>query len=495
MSIPKEILAVERPTNTVVYVTSAGNYGVKKRIGCRYVNGKNRPINGPTVGHIIDGKYVPIEEKKEDTSSMAPALLDWADARLCEDLFSDMIPEFEKVYSHDDAMKLYAMAVLRVCDPDVKDCELQERYADSFLSVLHPGIPLSRNTVSKFLSDIGKQLPLIYEFMQNRAEKVGIDHHLLIDGTLKSDDSAVNSLSDFSYKTRLKNRNDISVLYAFDLERQEPVCSLCYPGNMLDVTSYSDFIEKCGISEGIIVADKGFPVSAIRKQLKEREGLHYLSPLRRNDLMIKDHDMLSFEGILTNERENIQYRKCSLPDGRFLYSFRDPARALKEESDYLRNRKRNNDYDADNYRKKRGSFGTIVFVSDTDLTPSQAWRCYASRWEIELVMRFYKHALDFDDTREHTDYSVYASEFVDFLSETLTYRMINRFKEKGLLETQTYSKMLKTLKRAKKVRIGDEWKLVRINPAEEERLKKLGLLPGDGPRPKRKRGRPRKQAL
>lgn len=43
MSVPKEILAVERPTNTVVYVTSAGNYGVKKRVGCRYVNGRNVP--------------------------------------------------------------------------------------------------------------------------------------------------------------------------------------------------------------------------------------------------------------------------------------------------------------------------------------------------------------------------------------------------------------------------------------------------------------------
>ena len=30
MPVPKEILAVERPTKTVVYVTSAGNYGVKK---------------------------------------------------------------------------------------------------------------------------------------------------------------------------------------------------------------------------------------------------------------------------------------------------------------------------------------------------------------------------------------------------------------------------------------------------------------------------------
>jgi|GEM_PF-3462327 len=59
MPVPKEILAVERPTKTVVYVTSAGNYGVKKRVGCRYVNGRNVPVNGPTVDHIIGGKYVP----------------------------------------------------------------------------------------------------------------------------------------------------------------------------------------------------------------------------------------------------------------------------------------------------------------------------------------------------------------------------------------------------------------------------------------------------
>lgn len=493
--MPKEILAPERPTNTVVYATSAGNYGVKKRIGCRYVNGKNRPVNGPTVGHIIDWKYVPTEEKKKDASSMAPALLDWADARLCDDLFSDMIPELEEVYSHGDAMKLYAMAVLGVCDPDAKGCELHERYADSFLSVLHPGIPLSRNAVSKFLSDIGKRLPLVYEFMQNRAEKAGAGRRLLIGGTLKGGGSTASSLPGFSHKARPKNRNGISALCAFGLERQGPVCSLRYPGNTLDVTSYSDFIEKRGVSKGIVVADKGFPVPATGNRPKGGGGLRRLSPPRRNDLTIKDRDMLPLEGILANEREGIQYRKRSLPDGRFLYSFRDPARAPKEEGDYLRSRKRNSGYDADNYGKKSGSFGAIVFVGDADLTPSRAWRCYASRWEIELVMRFYEHALGFDDTREHTDYSVYASEFVDFLSEALTCRMINRFKEKGLLETQTYSKMLKALKRAKKARIGDEWKLVGINPAEEERLKKLGLLPVDGPQPKRKCGRPRKQAL
>ena len=289
------------------------------------------------------------------------------------------LAEIEEVYSHDDAMKLYAMAVLRVCNPDVKDCELQEKYQDSFLSEFHPGIPLSRNTASKFLSDIGKQLSMIYAFMRKRAEKVGIDHHLLIDGTLKSNDSTINTLSDYSYKSRLRNRNDISVLYAFDLEKGELVCSLCYPGDMLDATAYSDFINRCGISGGIIVADKGFPVSAIEDRLKKNGNLHYLSPLKRSSLMIRDHAMLSFEGVLADGRRNIQYKKHPLSDGRFLYSFRNSVRAMKEESDYLRNRRKNRDYDSGNYEKKIRSFGTIVFVSDTDLTPSQAWQCYSSR--------------------------------------------------------------------------------------------------------------------
>ena len=226
MAIPQEILEIERPKNTVVYVTSSGKYGVKKRIGCKRMNGKNIPINGPTIGHIINGEYVPI--KNVNISSVSPALLDFADYKLCEDLFNDMIDELLEVFSNSDAIKLYAMAILRTCNPDVKDNELQEKYENSFLSIFHPNVPLSKNTVSKFLSDLGKQLPMIYKFMQNRAKKVGIDHHLLIDGTLKNNDSTINTLSDYSYKSKIKNRNDISVLYAFDLERREPVCSLCY---------------------------------------------------------------------------------------------------------------------------------------------------------------------------------------------------------------------------------------------------------------------------
>ena len=108
------------------------------------------------------------------------------------------------------------------------------------------------------------------------------------------------------------------------------------------------------------------------------------------------------------------------------------------------------------------------------------------------MMRFYKHALEFDDTREHSTYSVYGSEFVDFLSETLTYRLLNKFKDTKLLEELTYSKILKILKRAKKVEVNNEWKLLKINPYEEKVLKKLNVLETTTEQQKRKRGRPRK---
>ncbi|UNT94318.1 hypothetical protein [Allobaculum sp. Allo2] len=65
--------------------------------------------------------------------------------------------------------------------------------------------------------------------MKNRAAKVGIDDHLLIDGTLKSNDSRQNTLSEFSRKARLKGRRDISVLYAFDLEKWSPSVRSAFP--------------------------------------------------------------------------------------------------------------------------------------------------------------------------------------------------------------------------------------------------------------------------
>ena len=497
MPIPTEILSVDRPKNTVViaYGRDRNRYAVRRRVGCKYVGGRHVPVNGPTIGHIVGGLYVPIAaDAIPDVSYSDVAMKDWAEYQLAEQVFSGMLAELQEVYSPGDSLKIYCISVLRVCRPGVKDCELKEAYENSFLSELHPGVALSRNTVSTFLNDVGKACSRITRFMRNRTARVKADHHLLVDGTLKSDESRVNSLSDYSRKARTKGTRDISVLYAFDLEEMEPTCSKGFPGNMLDLTSYEAFIVENDIRSGVIVADKGFPSESAAACFGGRPDLHYLNPVKRNSKLIDSHHMLDFTGMLS-EREGITFRKerCAGKE-KWLYSFRDSRRAAKEEHDWLVRAKKNGDYSLDALREKQRSFGTIVLESDLDLPPLTAFRAYDDRWEIEIVMRYYKSACEFDETRVQDDYSVIGSEFCDFLATVLTFRLLKAFDRACLLEKLTYGKIMDVLRRAKKTRLpGEEWKLVRINPSQEEMLRKLGLLPQIEAQPKRKRGRPRKK--
>ena len=495
MPIPKEVLAVTRPKNTVViaYGKDKNLYSVRQRVGCRNDNGRHLPVNGPTVGHIVDLKYIPINDAEPVDISLSPIdLKDWANIVLCDRLFKGIQEELFAVYSNADALKIYCISVLRVCNPGIKDYELKEAYETSFLSEIYPGIALSKNTVSTFLNDLGKTCSRIVQFMRNRTAAVVMDHHLLVDGTLKSDESRVNSLSEFSRKARTKGTRDISVLYAFDLEEMEPVCSKCFPGNMLDATSYSAFIRENHITKGIIVGDKGCPESAAHDQFEANPDLHYLNPVKRNSKLIERHNMLDFTGILTGY-EGITYRKekCTGTE-KWLYSYRDSRKAAQEEADWLRRAKKDGTYKLENLREKQKTFGTIVLECDLELPPETAYKAYDSRWEIEIVMRFYKSACEFDETRVQDDYSVIGSEFCDFLSTILTFRLMKQFDRANLLEERTYKKLMSVLERAKKVKTeGEDWRLIRINPSQEEILQELDLLPKPEKPPKKKPGRPK----
>ena len=496
MPIPKEILDVERPVNTIViaYGKDKNHYAVRKRIGCRNDNGRHLPVNGPTIGHIINGKYVPLDVR--DVSRTDVDLKDWANVVLCDQLFHNMLDELQKVYSYNNAVKVYVITILRVCFPGIKDYELQEAYEESFLSELYHDVPLSKNTVSAFMNDLGKAYSRVVQFMRNRTAAVKADDHLLIDGTLKSDESECNSLSGFSRKARVKGTRDISVLYAFDLETMTPVCSKCFPGNMIDAVSYDRFIDENHIRKGLIVGDKGFPASSIRELVKKYPNLHFMNPVKRNCKLIEKYDLYSYDGVL-KDCEGITYKIAYCKEEKkWLYSFRDARMAAKEEHDYLERAKKKPEFNNKEFEKKQKEFGTVVLECDEKMTAEIAYRTYAERWNIELVMRFYKSACEFDETREHDDYSVLGSEFCDFLATVLTYRLLHRFDDLKLLEQMTYKKIMAVLKRAKKINLPEEgWTMVKMNPSQVNVLTQLGLL-GEVPQPvKRKRGRPRKSAV
>ena len=94
----------------------------------------------------------------------------------------------------------------------------------------------------------------------------------------------------------------------------------------------------------------------------------------------------------------------------------------------------------------------------------------------------------------HNDYSVISSEFCDFLSSLLTYKLINYFDKCGLFNSMTYKKIMKLLEQAKKVDLPKKgWTLRKISKNLEEMLVKLELLQIQKSS-ERKRGRPKKNS-
>lgn len=224
---------------------------------------------------------------------------------VCDDITDDLLAVYDagKVYS------IMSLAIIRVIRPSTPLSRVSTHYRRTFTSIFFPGASVSQNSLGNLIDYLGVDEDRRKAFFLKRISSVMAEHHIAIDGTLKQDNSTVNDLSAFSYKARVKNTKDISVIYAYDIEKMEPVCAQVFPGNCIDASAYSTFIRNNNIDKGIIVADKGFPPSKIKDELNSRPNLHFLTPIKRNDVRIKDNDMLSFQGVLSGIAANVLYCK------------------------------------------------------------------------------------------------------------------------------------------------------------------------------------------
>ena len=204
--------------------------------------------------------------------------------------------------------------------------------------------------------------------------------------------------------------------------------------------------------------------------------------------MLTSHTLTGYEGITYTKYHDLETNK-------YYYSYRDVIKASIEESDWLKQAVKKKNYSLKTLEKKRRYFGTIVLESesDLDLDPVVIYKMYMTRWEIEVVAKYYKNTCDFDETRVHNDYSVIGSEFCNFLATIITFRLIKKFDQADLLKNSNYGKIMKLLDRAMKVRDKkDQWKLVNLNKGELEKLVQLSLIQSPSKPGERKVGRPKK---
>ncbi len=495
MGVPEEIRAVSRPKNTIVFEMKNGGYGVRERKGNRYVKGKHtQPINGKVIGHIVNGKYIPLVSKQPDE----PTFLSFGSAALVKECAVGIQDDLMKIYPLETSLTLMAMAMLKVIRPSIVCGRYATEYQRSFVSEYVPNCHLSRNTIHERLNDVGMDGNSRKKFYMSRMTNLPTGHHVAIDGTLRQDESIVNSLSGYSYKSRIKGTKDVSVIYAYDIETKEPLCSTVFPGNSIDASSYHQFITENGVNKGIIVSDKGFPVSAIEDILKQNTDLHFLTPLRRNDTRIETNRMLDFEEVVDGVEGDIVAKKAKIKEGRYLYSFKDMSTAGKEAHDFVKHAK-NDEFNPEKYAKKKDSFGVITLESDLNMTCREAYLCYAERWKLELVFRAYKNDEYIDKTSVQGDYAVIGMEFVNFLSTLITTRVIEKMRNSGLLKKYSYDEIMEDLSSAWREKEGEsdhpsenDGNWIHTIPSVMEEMKMLGLLKEKMEEKKKGRGRPKK---
>ena len=522
MAVPAEIRAVPRPKNTIVDDSGREGpkrYAVRERSYTKYVAGGNpRPHNGKVVGHIIDMKYVPTGEAPAKEAA-APDMLSYGASALVKSVTQDLKEDLLAVYDPSDAFAMMSLATLKVIKPAITASRMKTHYMRTFVCKDYPGAALSQNSVGSLLQRIGMDGSRRKLFYQRRMAATASDHHIAIDGTLKQDNSKVNDLSAYSRKARVRGCSEVSVLYAYDIERMEPICAEVFPGNSIDASSYPAFIRDNDIRKGIIVADKGFPPSKIKAELTERPDLHFLTPIRRNDVRIKDNDMLSFEGVLTGIEGHVVYKKNQIKGGRYLYAFKDAKKAAAEEASYLANAEKKGTFSQESYAKKKEVFGVIVLESDQDLEPKAAYLCYEDRWLLELVFNRYKSDECLDHTDVQGDFSVIGGEFINFISTVATCRIIRKAQDAGLLDRMSFGELMDDLSSAWRKTdapaepatddggwvhtlkvVFDELEALGLSkPVPKPEPKKRGRKPKPKDhaeqKPKNKRGRPRKDAL
>lgn len=471
MAVPPEILAVERPKNTRVK-QSGSRFLVIKRT-CKRIDGRNVPVELGTIGEIVDGRYV---EKRSEPRPKGVDIKDYGEVALCSSCADELLPELAKVWDIADAKRLYAIAVLRAAYGDVKNRDLQMQYETSYMSEMIPGLHMSENTVSKFLQEIGKAYSFISEFMTNRV-KAFAGRRIVIDGMLKDYNSDTGSMSEFSRKGRIKGSRDISLMYAYDIEKMEPIAAKPYPGNMLDQSAIHDFVDEYKINSGMLILDKGFLSEAFIDNAESQDGLSYVIPLKKDSALIARYGMDNPKEHLSGFKERvILYKKERMSNGKYLYAFRDPKEAYEQEVGYVQHAAKKESYDSEKYCDRKSQFGLIVFRSSADLDPLAVYSAYADRWDIEVMFNMYKNIIDRDTVNVHGDYSMYATEFINFLSVLIASRVKMRINGAKLNEKYSYKQIFKYLSKYKKVKVGDKkWQSATMLKYIQETATLLGI--------------------
>ena len=157
MKVPEEIRKVKRPVNTIVEDSGRDGpkrYSVRERSAVKYVLGKNpQPHNGKVVVHIINFKFVPVDNKA--STEAKPKMLSYGSVALAKSVCDDITDDLLAVYDAGKVYSIMSLAIIRVIRPSTPLSRVSAHYRRTFTSVFFPGAAVSQNSLGNLIDYLG----------------------------------------------------------------------------------------------------------------------------------------------------------------------------------------------------------------------------------------------------------------------------------------------------------------------------------------------------
>lgn len=354
---------------------------------------------------------------------------------------------------------------------------MQYYFAQSFMSEYYKSISLAPKHISALLETVGQSREKITSYFK---ELIKPGEHVLIDVTAIHTKSESLSLAKKGYNSSGNFDPQANLLMIFSNTLMSPAYYRLLPGNVRDVKAFKLSLVESGISDAILIADKGFYSESNVEQL-EAEGLQYIVPLRRNSSHI------SYEPLNKSHKEGMdgffKYRERYIWFYQQRWGNRDIIVFLnndlknEEEQDYLdRIQTHPEKYTYEEFKEKSKAFGTFAVLTNlTGKTAEDIYNLYKARINIECAADTLKNLLQADKSYMRDATSLEGWMFINFLALVWYYKIYQLLVNHNMLSKYSPKDILMKLVDVRKLKINNSWHLAETPNTSTKIFKKLSI--------------------
>ena len=304
----------------------------------------------------------------------------------------------------------------------------QNWFDTNILSLIHKGIDLSSQKISRILEILAKEEIQRSFFRDYHHALKGIKKSIIIDATCMP--TSINHPFNTWGKSDSGIQQQFKLLCIVDQISKLPLFYRFISGNITDVTTLTTTIlelEAMGIKNNSVLLDAGFfsehnikdlykhKINFITRMPNSRKTFKTAIDEHASQLEHLDNIYLYGERTLFIKKIKIDLYKKNV----YLYLILDPVKKMKDLQDAMvdfANLSRKTKNDKQQYGQLLLSAGIIGLVSSKSVPEQDILSCYYLRQSVEQVFGFLKDDLNLLPIRQHNDSTIRGYLFLQFIA-------------------------------------------------------------------------------